>query len=130
MTDDSTTQILTIIRDDVREVRRDVKAQGERLATIHQAQKAQHADLELVRNQVELVSTAHFQCTAPSELVAIKKRLSDVSQLAQKPLKVTPRDGFKIQVETQGFWKKALPWIIGLAIGGAGAAMNILEMGQ
>lgn len=126
--DESTTQILTIIRDDVKEMRRDVKVQGQQIASISRTQEIQQDNLTTLRLKVDEVMSAHLDCPTPREIGDLKKRLSDVAELAKKPSRYTPRDGFKIQVETGGVWKKLLPYIILALLGGTGWAVSFFDI--
>jgi len=123
---ESTTQILTIIRDDVKEIRGDVKVQGQQIASISRTQEVQHENLSTLRFKVDEVVKARAECPTPAELYSLKKRLSDVTELAKRPPKFTP-NGLKISIAASGFWKRLLPWLIAFAVGGAGAASHFID---
>ena len=125
---ESTTQILTIIRDDVKEIRGDVKVQGQQIASISRTQEVQHENLSTLRFKVDEVVKARAECPTPAELYSLKKRLSDVTELAKRPPKFTP-NGLRISVSANGFWKKFLPWIILAALGGTGWAAAYFDVG-
>lgn len=133
---EGTTQILTVIRDsikdtrdDMREVRKDVKHQGEQIAAISRIQKVQYGEIQQVQSKVEDVIQAHAQCPSPKDVALLEKRVSKLDELSRKPSRRTPADGFKIQVQTEGIWKKLLPYIILAAIGGTGWAAHFFDLG-
>ena len=125
---ESTTQILSIIRDDVKEIRGDVKTQGQQIARISNTQEVQQDNLATLRFRVDEVMKAHLDCPTPNEVQDLRKRLSDVAELTKRPSKLTP-NGLRISVSADGFWKKLLPWVILAAIGGTGWVAAYFDMG-
>ena len=129
MADESTTQILTIIRDDVKEIRGDVKSQGHQIARIERTQEVQQENLSTLRFEVDQVMKAHLDCPTPKEVQDLKKRISDVKELSKRDSAWrTPADGVKIFIQTGGIWKKLLPFLILAAIGGTGWATDFFGL--
>lgn len=119
---ESTTQILNIIRSDVKDIGKDVQKQGNQLAGVAVTQKVQFNEIKDLKDRVEGLNTAHMQCPSPGELHELKKRVSLVSDLVKSPKRSTPLKGtqFSVDVRAPKEWmSKWLPWIILTAILGS-----------
>jgi len=122
MDNESTTQILNIIRADVKEIGGEVRKQGNQLAGVAVTQKVQYHEIKELKDRVEVLNTEHMKCPAPGELAELKKRVSIVSELAKQPKRNTPPKGtqFSVDVRAPKEWmSKWLPWIILTALLGS-----------
>jgi hypothetical protein len=118
--DESTTQILTLIRDDVKSTASEVTQLGKRVAVLSQIAHDQQQDVRDLKTHVGQIAQDTTTCAARLGWPALTKRVSSVEELSKATDLRTPLNGVSLRLGLSGSTaRKWLPWIILVALAGA-----------